>query len=138
MTTPNEAREAVYARFNTEFGTGSVNGAVPFQFEDEAFDEPNGTWMRLTIVTTSRLQDTLGPIGSRKYFSNGSILCQIYTRRDQGTREAELLAKRVIDLFEGVSFSGVNGNSAIAREQPPEGRWYFIVCEIEFTYDETK
>lgn len=135
MTTPNEAAEAVYSRFATEFGGASP---VPFVFEDEDFKAPRGSWMRLWINTNSRNQDTLGPKGARRYFSGASILVECYTLTNQGRKAADDLARRVVTLFEGETFSGVTGNDGIAREQPVSGRWYKIVCEVAFTYDETK
>ncbi len=135
--TPNEAAEAIYARFNTEFGAGS-SSPVPFQFEGEDFKEPRGTWMRLSINTNSRNQETLGPIGSRRYFSGASIFVQVNTLANQGRKAGDTVAKRVLDLYEGQGFGGVACNDGIAREQPVSGRWKSIVCEVEFTYDETK
>lgn len=131
MTTPNEAAEAISARFEAGIGT------IAFTYENEDLKEPD-TWMRLTIETRTRNQETLGPKGSRKYFSNASILVQCYSRTNIGRQPADTLARTVTTIFEGETFSGVNCNDAIARESPPQGRWYQIVVEIEFTYDETK
>lgn len=133
MTTPNEAAEAIYDRLDT-----AISGSTPFTFENEDFDEPDGEWVRLSVNTNSRVQETLGPIGSRRYFSGASILVQCYTKTDQGRQGADTLARTITNLFEGVSFSGVNCNNAIARETPPKGKWLQTVVEIEFTYDETK
>lgn len=133
MTTPNEAAEAIYLRLET-----ALTGVTPFTFENEDFDEPDGDWVRLSVLTKSRIQETLGPIGGRRYFSGASILVQCYTKTDQGRQGADTLARTITDLFEGISFSGVNGNNAIAREGPPKGKWLQTVVEIEFTYDETK
>ena len=66
------------------------------------------------------------------------MLVQVYTLTNQGRQAGDTLAKRVVDLYEGNSFDGVNCNDGIAREQPVSGRWKPIVCEVEFTYDETK
>lgn len=131
MTTPNEAAEAIYARL------GAQIGSVAHTFDNEDFDEPD-EWVRLTVNTNSRVQETLGPIGARKYFSGASIFVQCYTRTDQGRQAADTLAKTITDIFEGVSFSGVNCNNSITRESPPKGKWLQFVVEIEFTYDETK
>lgn len=131
MTTPNEAAEAIYARFEDGIGT------TAFTFENEDLKEPD-EWMRLSILTRTRNQETLGPKGSRKYFSGASIMIQCYSRINIGRQSADTLARTVTTLFEGESFSGVNCNDSIARETPPTGGWYQIVVEIEFTYDETK
>lgn len=131
MTTPNEAAEAISARFVANIGT------TAHTFENEDLKEPD-TWMRLTIRTQARNQETLGPKGSRRYFSNASILVQCYSRTNIGRQPADTLARTVTTIFEGETFSGVTCNAAIARESPPEGKWYQIVVEVEFTYDETK
>lgn len=131
MTTPNEAAEAIYARLVAQIGP------IAHTFDNEDFDEPD-EWVRLTVNTNSRIQETLGPIGARRYFSGGSIFVQCYARTDQGRQATDTLAKTITDIFEGVSFSGVNGNNAIARESPAKGKWLQTIVEIEFTYDETK
>lgn len=131
MTTPNEAAEAIYARLEANIAP------VAFTFDNEDFDEPD-EWVRLTVNTNSRAQETLGPIGNRRYFSGASIFVQCYTTTDQGRQAADTLARTITTIFEGVSFSGVNCNNSITRESPPKGKWLQFVVEIEFTYDETR
>lgn len=131
MTTPNEAHEAIYARFEGGIGT------TAFTYENEDLDAPD-SWYRLTIRTLARNQETLGQKGNRRYFSEASILVQCYTRTNKGRQEADTLARVIVTLFEGETFSGVNCNNGITRETPPDGKWYQFVVEIEFTYDETK
>lgn len=133
MTIPNEAHEAIYQRLEDNIG------GVAFTFENEDFDSSaHDEWVRLTIRTNARAQETLAPIGARRYFSNSSILVQCYTKIDQGRKAADDLARTITEIFEGVRFSGVNCNNSITRESPPSGIWLQFVVEIEFTYDETR
>lgn len=131
MTTPNEAAEAIYARLETNIG------AVPYTFENEELNtaEP---WVRLTIRTRGRNQETLGKKGNRKYFSQSSIFVQCFALTDTGRQDADTLARLITTIFEGESFAGVTCNDSISRESAPKGKWYQIVVEVEFTYDETK
>lgn len=131
MTTPNEAAEVVYAR-------AAANLTPPIQFENEAFDAPDGRWVRVVVRTRARNRETLGPEGARRYFSQASVIAQCYDRADLGRAGADAVAREVIVAFEGRREAGLAFNDAIAREQGPDGRWYLVVVEVEFTYSETR
>ena len=131
MTTPNQAAEAIYARLEANIGS------VEYTFENEDLTAPD-EWVRLTIRTRARNQETLGRKGNRKYFSQSSIFVQCYSRLNIGRQGADTLARLITTIFEGETFSGVTCNDSVSRETPPEKDWYQIVVEVEFTYHETK
>ncbi len=136
MTTLNEAKEAAYQRFVDNF-TGVALARIAF--DNEEFEEPaTGDWVRLTIRSRGRAQDTLGKVGNRRFRSAASVLVQVYTLVNTGVKQSDALVKEAADIFEGVSFSGLDFQSAEVRETGPDGRWYQSVVEAEFEYDEIK
>ena len=136
MTIPSQAKEAIYLRFVDNF-TGVIIGRIVFDNED--FKEPSTSdWVRLTVRSTARTQDTLGKTGNRRFRSRASVFVQVYTEANTGVKQSDTLAKEAADIFEGVSFSGLDFQSAVVRETGPDGKWYQSVVEIQFDYDEVR
>ena len=136
MTTLNEAREACYLRFRTLF-TGLPTERITFDNED--FDEPDKLeWARLVVRSFTRGQNTMGGVGSRRFRSTASVLVQVYALSNTGVKQLDLLAEEAKNVFEGVSFSGLDFLAADIRETGADGKWNQHVVEIEFDFDEIK
>lgn len=136
MTTLNEAREAVYARFVANFtGVASTKMA----FDNDEFEEPEADdWVRLTVRHGPRAQDTLGKAGNRRYRTSAIVFVQVYTPVNTGVKQGDTLAVEARDIFEGTGFSGLDFNDGRVRESGPDGKWYIHIAEIAFDYDEIK
>jgi len=137
MTSKNEAKEAMYLQFQTAWNTTGF----PSTFENDEFTPPdNSPWARLSVRHTASTQDTLGKVGNRKFARLGSTFIQIYTEPNTGTKQSDALVKLIKDAFEGVSLAGttVRFNDVIDRETGSDGKWYQVVVEAMFEYDETK
>ena len=138
MTTSNEALEAVQTRFLTSY-TGVPNSRIVFQNEDEKFsDNSTASWIRLSVLDQTRTAETLGKVGNRKYRTGAQVFVQVYTETNIGVKIGDTLAKEALDLFEGVSFSGLDFNNGIARRSGADGKWYQHIVEIDFNYEEIK
>ncbi len=134
MTTLGEARESVYSRFVTEWAT-----ETPFVFDNEELEEPSDDpWVRLTVRSLSRGQETMGRTGNRKFRSAALVFVQVYTRTNTGVKQGDTLAVQAKDIFEAISFDGLDFNDGVVRESGPDGKWYQHVAEIAFDYDEIK
>lgn len=135
MATINEVREAIYSRFNTQWGTRTA-----FTFDNERFDSEKQTdpWVRLSVRHVGGGQDTLGPPGGRKYRRKGQVFLQIFTAVDEGLSVADGHAQFAKPIFEGVSFSGVDFMDFRVREVGPDGKWFQTLVEWDFDYDEIR
>ena len=136
MTTLNEAREAIYGLFVTGWADRTA-----YTFDNERFDPPNDApWVRLTVRHTGSTQETLGPPGSRKFARTGSCFVQVFVPIDQGVAEADGLATVAREVFEGVSIAGTRLRflDVVMRESGPEKKWFGVVIEAGFEYDETR
>lgn len=136
MTTLVEATEAVYARFLANF-TGTPN--VVFDNEEPTFDTDVETeWVRLTVRNTGRGQETLGKVGNRRYRATAIAFVQVYTLSNTGVQQSGTLVTEARNIFEGVSFSGLDFNDAQTPEGGVDGKWYQAMVEAAFDYDEIK
>jgi hypothetical protein len=135
VTTLNEAREAVYDRFVVQWGV-----TTPIVFENEQFAAPaNDSWVRLSVRgNVVRAQETLGSVGNRKFRSTGMVFVQVYTRADVGLKQGDDLSKQARDVFDAVSFSGLDFLAGLVRETGVDGKWQQHLVEVNFDFDETK
>lgn len=136
MTTLNDAREAIYARFVANF-TGVAS--TRWSFENEEFTEPDdGSWIRLTVRNLKRSQNTLGKTGNRRFRTKAMVFVQVFTEINSGVQTSDNLLKEAGDLFEGVSFSGLDFREADYHNTDASGNWKTSVVEAYFDYDEIK
>lgn len=134
MSSINEAREAIYSRFNTEWAA-----RTEFTFDNERFDAPvNGSWVRLVVRNIVSNQETLGRMGNRKFNRQGSIICQVFVDSNTGLQNSDTLTEAIRTIFEGVSFNGVYANDCVIREIGPDGKWFQTNVETFFFYDDIK
>lgn len=134
MTTLDEAKESVYSRFVAQWGT-----TTPFVFDNEVFEEPvDDPWVRLTVRSLSRGQETMGRTGNRRFRSAARVFVQVYTRTNTGVKQGDTLAVQAKDIFEATSFGGLDFNDGVVRETGPDGKWYQHIVEIAFDYEEIK
>ena len=134
MASINDVRKLVYNKFITDWAD-----ETPFTLDNESFDDPNSSWVRLVVRNRISGQDTLGPTSLRKFLRSGSIFVQVFTPVKRGTSEGDRLAKRVRDIFEGVRLGPESWvNEVDIREVGPGTKWYQHNVEASLTYEDTK
>ncbi|WP_299085064.1 phage tail terminator-like protein [uncultured Paraglaciecola sp.] len=135
MTTLDQAQQAINDRFIAAWGS-----TTPFSFTNEmpASNDISTSWVRLVSRLAVSGQRSLGQSGNRKYDRNGIIFVQVFSPINQGSSSGTALAKQIEDLYEGERFNGVVGQDSIIRDIGPDGEWYQLQVEINFTYEEIK
>ena len=136
MSTVDEARAVVYDRFLANWTQTDLTSAATF--ENEAFDPPETEWVRLTVRNIGSQQDSLGPVGFRKYLRKALVLLQIFTPANTGMQRSGQIAQAFRELYEGVTVDGVRFYDVVVRESGLDGRWQLTVAESTFDYDETR
>lgn len=132
--TPDQAREYINARFITEWAN-----ETPIILDNESTEALNDDpFVILSIRHTIGGQESLGSRGNRKYNRRGLILLKINTLSDTGTKQADDLAYRAMEILEGERFNGIMTDNGVIRELLPDGKWYSVLVEIGFFYEETK
>ncbi|MCH7524012.1 MAG: hypothetical protein IIC74_03115 [Bacteroidetes bacterium] len=135
MPTINEARVLIYDEFISVW-----NNETPFDLDNKSFTEPESTpWVRTVVRNTISNQDSLGPVGIRKFLRVGSVLTQIFTPIDTGVEESDRLSEIVRGIFEGVRLTGGLWFFATdVRELGRIGDYYQVTVESTFNYEQTK
>lgn len=136
MATMNQAREAIYSAFATAWSTTTA-----IALDNETFEPTEGTpYVRLAVRHIGRSQRTLGRPGNRKYGSLGAVFVQVFVPINSGVKDADTLAKAAQDIFEGVTLAAVEVSflDVIVRETGPDGKWFGMVVQADFDYEEIK
>ena len=134
MTTLNDAKKSVYDRFVLLW-----LAATPIVLDNEELEEPpESAWVRVTVQQVGRSQNTLGAVGNRKMRSTATAFVQVYTRTNQGTSEGDLLAQTARDIFDAVSFDGLDFLAADISEEGVDEKWYVHLVSAEFDYEQIK
>lgn len=139
MTTLNEAREAIHARFVAQWGT-----TTRVFFENEKADPANPSstdknpWVRLLVQHRGGGQSTLGATGNRKFLRRGFVEIIVSTLANTGMAKADELVQTARGIFEATSFSGLDFTNGLPSEGPVNGRWQEMRVVVEFTYEEIK
>ena len=129
------AKELILERLDTGYST------TAYVFQNEKFKPPVDTaWIRFSVFERTSFQQTMGITGNRKFERAGSILVNIFTPLDEGTKESDDIADELRVLFEGVTFTGVRCYNVVARELGPsdDGAWYQQNLEVFYDYDQIK
>ena len=117
----NEAREALYQRWVDNW-TGT--GAGTFVFDNESAPSIDTAWERISFKNEESEQDTLGPVGSRQFLRQGLLDIRIFTPKDEGLQNADLLGEEARDIYEGASFNGLWTHGFLVREIGPGGNFW--------------
>jgi len=132
MTTANEARTSLYQEFSDNWTLS------PYTFPNEAFDEPETEWVRLSVLNGAGGQHTLNKPGARIYRRLGIVFAEIFVPTDAGIALADSLGQAVLTIFEGKRIGEVSLNDGVLLEVGPQGRWFKMNATIALDYDETK
>lgn len=131
----NNARIAIYDKFILDYANETI-----FDLDNEDFDQPEGNipWVRLVVRNTTGAQDTLGPIGARKFLRTASVITQVFVPLDEGLSEADRLATIVRNIFEGTRLNDLWFFASDVQEIGPSGKFYVYNVESTFNYEEIK
>ena len=138
MTTLAEAKQAILAAFVATWGS-----ETPYTFDNEDFKPPkNDPWVRLVIRHEDSGQETLGPVGNRKFARRGRVLIQVFTDENKGTARSDELVVLARNAFEGVTLAGttVRFHAVTTREvgSNQDDKWFQAIVDAPFEYDETR
>lgn len=135
MSTINVARAVIYDRFITNW-----NDETAFDLDNESFDRPEDQpWVRMVVRNRTTGQESLGPVGLRKFLRKGAVFTQIFVPINTGVEEADRLAEIIRVMFEGVRLTnGVWFYESEVREVGAKDGFYQIIVESIFNYEQTK
>ena len=135
MASLNDARKAIYDKFIADYNNETI-----FAFDNEESTPPDGDtpWVRLVVRNRVGNQDTLGPIGIRKFTRQAAVITQVFVPLDAGLTEADRLSTIVRDIFEGTRLNGLWFFASDVQEIGRSGKFYQYNVESTFNYEQTK
>jgi len=135
MTTTFEARDAIARRWFLNW-----SGTKKTFLQNEKRRPVRGeAYALLTVSHSASDQETLGPTGSRNYLRGGSIVVTLFLPSNEGgTSVADALAEEARNIFEGVSFDGLDVYAAEINEVGTDGEWIVWTVTAPFNYQERK
>lgn len=135
--TITEARAAVYEEFQASW---DVDDAVA-TFEGESFkppSPPDDPWVRLSMQFAASNQETIGPVGNRRFRRAGTIFVQVFVPRNAGMELADELCDKVKDIFEGETIGDVRCYASTPRVIGPDDAWIQVNVATSFEVDEVR
>ncbi len=147
MTTPNEARQLIYAAAR-DLLTVQLS-AEQFVFDSETFEPPHapdnpddGAWCRVFVREALSLQSTLGSVENRRFDRQATTYFEIHTPQDFGTAKGDDLVRAIRGAFEGVSIRDagreVHFTNVQVLELGIEGAEWRVNVLASFWFEERK
>lgn len=135
MPTLNDARKSIQDKFVVDWASETV-----FDFDNGDFEVPASSvnWVRLVVRTKVRAQTTLGRVGNRKFQSDAAVVAQVFVPVETGTSEADRLATKLANIFEGTRFDGLSFLAAETREVGESGGFHQYNVTCSFNYEDIK
>lgn len=78
------------------------------------------------------LQKSLGGVGERLWRRNGSMTFVTYVPVDKGSREHKRIQQKVLDTFEGRTFTGIVFGGSVSRPLGTLNSWTLKSLKLEF------
>jgi hypothetical protein len=136
--TPKAAKNAIVQRYLDEF-----EGDFPIALPNQPFSPPvpgaGVVWVSLDVRLATGGQDSLGPIGGRRFLSGGVVLAQVSTTSGDATNLNDDTAKAALDLLDGVRLAGglwtYGGRIVTAGTN---GEWYQQNVIVNLQFEETR
>lgn len=139
MTTLNQARQLVYARFMDRWVTND-QPLSPYCFDNEVLDPTPPVWVRCVVRAMPGGQATLGEKGNRKYHRKGLARVEVFAEPGRGRAGADLLCEASKNMFEGEALAGVKFSDSETAEVGlvDDDRWDLSTVSVNFDYEEVR
>lgn len=127
----------IRTRFNTQWS--SLRPTIPVFFDnagDEVQPPQNSAWVRLTVLPGASQQVEMGRL--RRWRRVGIIALQIFVPAASGTGLASELGDTVIEIFEGLTLSGVIFRATTLNRVGLDGAWLQYNANTPYQADELR
>lgn len=128
MPNPDEAKAIIVAAFRSAWGT-----ATPIVLDNTALDT-RSEWASASVQHTAGEQESLGPIGGRRFYRYGTLVVRTYTPENKGTTRADALEAIVRNAFEAKTISSIVFMVVSSYAPPARAPWYVMEIRAPFWY----
>lgn len=146
MTTQAAARLEILELFEDAWLANGVSSSTPIVFENvKGSAPPEGrdandralNWVRASVRHLAGDNETLGPIGQKRFLYEGIVTVEIYTAQGDGTQVGDALAQVARSIFRGASTaSGVWFFMVGATDLGVDSVWYRQDVTAKFKYED--
>ena len=139
--TPEEAVEQAYLTWGTDWGT--TTSFVREQENSATLWGGTASWARISVVELpTGGQETLGPVGGRKYIRRMAVRVQIFSRTNSGVGPGMRLAEQARGIFEGKRIVAATGtmyfDDARIQRGGDDGKWLVHLMTADFFIEQVK
>jgi hypothetical protein len=127
----------IRSRFNTQWS--SLRPGIPVFFDnagDDVTPPQNSAWVRLTVLPGQSQQVAMG--NTRRWRRIGVAVLQIFVPAASGTGLAQELGDTVIEIFEGLTLSGLIFRATSLSRVGLDGAWLQYNADTPFQADELR
>lgn len=131
------ATEAIIrSRFDTEWT--AAGRTEPILFDNQGDDNVvrDSAWVRLTVLPGESRQVEMG--NTRRWRRSGIVVIQIFIPTNTGTGLAQELGDAVLEIFEGLTVSGVIFRATSLNRVGVDGAWLQYNATTQFQDDELR
>lgn len=103
-------------------------------------DEGSSAWYRVSFREAGGGRANLnGEVGTRKYDRVGFLSIQCFSPTNTGEKTSKQMAEAARDYFEDRRLNNdIIYNNATVRPQPPDGKWFPVLLEIQVVFTDIK
>jgi len=135
-----EANDYIQLYFNTAWSaSGNPYSSIPVLFDNDETEVPNNeSFVRISIKYRKSKQNSLGMKTLRKFGRYGFISFQVFVLGGTGTYTGSNICQKIIDIFEGEGFDGVDFEAGYFTPTGKDEIWFQYNGIIDFWFEETK
>jgi hypothetical protein len=116
-------------------GWTALHPTIPISFDGEVSDASE-TWVRLTILPSTRQQMTAG--ATARFDVRGNIMVQLFGSVDVGATQLAALADDVRTVLERKRWTDLVTYAGATRKSPTDGRWEMRVVTLAYRVEEQR
>lgn len=133
MSSLPEVKNALYSHL-----LASWADKTPVVLDNEANNGEPEEWIRAVVIALDGAQTTLGRRGNRKYTRAGTIIVSVFTKRGEGSAQADKWAEEIRGMFEGNRVGPAWFLECEVRSVGEDGKYYQVNVDCTFNYEEMK
>jgi len=96
-------QRTIRTELETKINTWALSKNIPVSWENVSFEKPDNTFIEVFIIPATTLNPNVTANRNTNY---GMLQINIHTKSGAGTKQSELLAQELIELFPVVPKSG--------------------------------
>lgn len=116
-------------------GWTALHPTIPISFDGEHADSAE-TWVRLTILPSTRQQMTAG--ATARFDVRGNVMVQVFAPTDAGTAAIAALCDDVRTVLERKRWDEVVTYAGATRKSPTDGRWEQRTVVVAYQVEEQR